>query len=146
MSLSSGPRCERCPRADSSVLRGLASSCACRMARRPTRSEAFAFEEIPTDHAHEDYLWGNGAFAAALVLTRAYLGASDGFEGEIGDLPAFTYMEHGEPTLKPCAEFCMTERAAAEALARGIMPLVSYQNRNAVRLIRLQSIGATAIG
>jgi hypothetical protein len=40
----------------------------------------------------------------------------------------------------------MTERAAEETLARGIMPLVSYQNRNAVRLMRLQSIGTTAIG
>jgi type VI secretion system protein ImpC len=102
--------------------------------------DAFEFEEMPADHAHEDYLWGNGAFAAALTMVRTYLGESDGLEGDIGDLPAFTYMEHGEPTLKPCAEFCMTERAAEETLARGIMPLVSYRNRNAVRLIRLQSI------
>jgi type VI secretion system ImpC/EvpB family protein len=108
--------------------------------------DAFEFEEMPTDHAHEDYLWGNGAFAAALTMARRYLGASGGLEGDIGDLPAFTYTEHGEPTLKPCAEFCMTERAAEEALARGFMPLVSYRNRNAVRLIRLQSIGVTALG
>jgi type VI secretion system protein ImpC len=108
--------------------------------------DAFEFEEIPTDHAHEDYLWGNGAFAAALTMAGTYLGRSGEIEGDIGDLPAFTYMEHGEPTLKPCAEFCMTERAAEGALARGIMPLVSYQNRNAVRLIRLQSIGTAAIG
>jgi type VI secretion system ImpC/EvpB family protein len=104
---------------------------------------AFEFEEIPADHDHEDYLWGNGAFAAALTMVRTYLGRAGGIEGDIGDLPAFTYMEHGEPMLKPCAEFCMTERAADEALTRGFMPLVSYQNRNAIRLIRLQSIGMT---
>ena len=75
-----------------------------------------------------------------LTLVRRQLGESGGFDGEIGDLPAFTYMEHGEPTLKPCAEFCMTERAAAEVLARGIIPLVSYRNRNAVRLIRLSRL------
>jgi type VI secretion system protein ImpC len=114
--------------------------------RKADPIEAFAFEEIPPDHAHEDYLWGNGAFAAALTMARAHLGTSDGPEGDIGDLPAFTYTEHGEPTLKPCAEFCMTEHALEAALARGIMPLVSYRNRNAVRLIRLQSVGATAIG
>ena len=114
--------------------------------RKTDPIDAFEFEEMPTDHAHEDYLWGNGAFAAALTMARMYLGRSGGLEGDIGDLPAFTYMEHGEPTLKPCAEFCMTERGAEEALARGFMPLVSYPNRNAVRLIRLQSIGVTAIG
>ena len=108
--------------------------------------EAFEFEEMPADHAHEDYLWGTGAFAAALTMVRTYLGRSDGLEGDIGDLPAFTYMDHGEPALKPCAEFNITERAVDRVLAHGIMPLVSYRNRNAVRLIRLQSIGATVIG
>lgn len=108
--------------------------------------EAFAFEEMPADHGHEDYLWGNGAFAVALTMARMHLGAAGGFEGDIGDLPAFTYLENGEPTLKPGAEFCMAGRAADEALARGIMPLLSYQNRNAVRLVRLQSIGATSLG
>jgi type VI secretion system protein ImpC len=114
--------------------------------RKSDPIEAFAFEEIPPDHTHEDYLWGNGAFAAALTMARTHLGTSDGLEGDIGDLPAFTYTEHGEPTLKPCAEFCMTEHALEAVLARGIMPLLSYRNRNAVRLIRLQSLGATAIG
>ncbi len=104
--------------------------------------DAFEFEEIPTVHRHEDYLWGHGAFAAALTMMRTSLGANDGLEGDIGDLPAFTYSEDGEPTLKPCAEFCMTDRAVDEVLARGIIPLVSYRQRNAVRLIRVQSIGA----
>ena len=58
--------------------------------------DSLAFEEIPTEHAHEDYLWGNGAFAAALVLTRTYVGESGGLDGDIGDLPAVTYMEHGD--------------------------------------------------
>ena len=107
--------------------------------------EAFEFEEVPTVHGHEDYLWGNGAFAAALTMARrsSMRPASRGRDRR----PSGVHLlEDGEPTLKPCAEFCMTERAADEVLARGIMPLVSYKNRNAVRLIRLQSIGATAIG
>ena len=50
---------------------------------------------MPADHAHEDYLWGNGALAAALALVRTELGVSSGFEADIGDLPAFTCMEDG---------------------------------------------------
>ena len=108
--------------------------------------DAFEFEEIPTDHSHEVYLWGNGAFAAARVLMQAFLGSPADREGEIGDLPAFTYSEDGENVLKPCAEFCMTQQAAAELLDRGFIPLASYQNRNAVRLIRVQSIAASGVG
>lgn len=108
--------------------------------------EAFEFEEMTPNHSHEAYLWGNGALAAALTMARTHLGPADGLEGDIGDLPACTYQEDGEPTLKPCGEFCMTERAVDAVLALGIMPLVSYRTRNAVRLVRLQSVGATAIG
>lgn len=102
--------------------------------------DGFAFEEMPPTHDHEDYLWGNGAFAAALTLVRTTLGLSEGIPGDIDDLPAFTYVDDGELVLKPCAEFCMTERTATEVLARGVMPLVSYQNRNAVRLVGLPSL------
>lgn len=102
--------------------------------------DGFAFEEIPPAHDHEDYLWGNGAFAAALTLAQTVRGSSDGIPGDIDDLPAFTYVDDGEPVLKPCAEFCMTERTATEVRARGVMPLVSYQNRNAVRLVGLPSL------
>jgi type VI secretion system protein ImpC len=35
---------------------------------------------------------------------------------------------------------CLSERALDAMLARGIMPLVSFKDRDAVRLIRLQSI------
>jgi type VI secretion system protein ImpC len=106
----------------------------------------FSFEELPASHAHEDYLWGNGAFAAALVQARALAGDTDGGEGDIDDLPAYTYTEQGDAALKPCAELFMTERGIDEALARGVMPLVSYRNRNAVRLVRLQSIAGTGLG
>jgi len=39
-----------------------------------------------------------------------------------------------------CAEEYLTERAAEAMLNRGLMPLMSYRNRNAVRLMRFQSI------
>jgi len=108
--------------------------------------EAFAFEEIPAAHAHDDYLWGNGAFAAALALARQSIGVPDEEAADIDDLPAFTYVDSGEAVLKPCAEIFMPERGIDAVLDRGVMPLVSYRHRNAARLIRMQSIAVTALG
>ena len=59
---------------------------------------------------------------------------------EIEDLAAHTYAEDGEAKLYPCAEVHLSERAADAMLARGVMPLASFRNRNAVRLIRFQSL------
>jgi hypothetical protein len=36
----------------------------------------------------------------------------------------------------------LTERAGEAISGRGLMPLLSYKNRNAVRLMRFQSIAA----
>jgi len=109
--------------------------------------EAFRFEEQPPRPEHESFLWGNPAFACAATVARVL--QADGVSpdpGDITDLPAFVSTADDEPRLQPCAEVCLTERAVEAILARGIMPLVSYRNRNAVRLIRLQSIGDTALG
>ena len=51
-----------------------------------------------------------------------------------------TYEEDGQAKLKPCAEVCLGERAAEAILGRGLMPLQSYRDRNAVRVTRFQSI------
>jgi len=108
--------------------------------RKTDPIESFAFEEISTSHAHDDYLWSNGAFALALAVARVHLGESDEIAGDITDLPAFVYEREGERVLKPCAELVLSERAFEEASARGVTPLLSYRNRNAVRLAGLQSI------
>jgi type VI secretion system protein ImpC len=102
---------------------------------------AFRFEEQPPTPEHESFLWGNPAFACAAVMARVL--QADGAPtdaGEIADLPAFVSTTDDEPRLQPCAEVCLTERAVEATLARGIMPLVSFKDRHAVRLIRLQSI------
>jgi type VI secretion system protein ImpC len=108
--------------------------------RKTDPIESFAFEEVPPTHAHDDYLWGNGAFAVALAVARVHLGESDEIAGDITDLPAFTYEREGERVLKPCAELVLSERALDEVSARGVTPLLSYRNRNAIRLVGLQSI------
>ena len=58
----------------------------------------------------------------------------------IEGLPAHIDRRGGEPTLTPCAEAVLTERAAEAILDRGLMPLLSVQGRDAVILARFQSI------
>ena len=108
--------------------------------RKSDPIEGFEFEELPAGSDHEAFLWGNAAFAGALVIAR--LLDPDGpppDAGTITDLPAFVLADDG-PRLQPCAEACLTERAVQAVLARGVMPLVSVKDANVVRLVRLQSI------
>jgi predicted component of type VI protein secretion system len=108
---------------------------------RTDRIERFGFEEIPGTPDHEAFLWGNPAFACAVVLARVLQPDTDLSEaGDLGGLPAFVFTADDESRLQPCAEVCLAERAVDAILARGIMPLVSIKNRDVVRLIRLQSI------
>lgn len=104
----------------------------------------FEFEELGVDHEHDAFLWGNPAFTCALLLALAYQdhgwSMTPGNILDVPNLPAFTFKEDGEMKLMPCAEVFLTERAAETMLDRGVMPLVSYRNRNAARLMRFQSI------
>lgn len=105
---------------------------------------SFAFEELPASRDHEAYLWGNPAFALALLAAQAF--QDDGWNMDpdsrldITDLPSHTYREDGETYQQPCAELLMSESAGTAVAQRGIMPLLSYRNRNAARLLRWQSM------
>ena len=106
--------------------------------------DAFDFEELTPERVHEDYLWGNPVLACALLIGRAFLARGwnmePGDELEVDDLPAHVYVDEDESKLQACAEAYLSERTADAILERGIMPLVSYQNRNAVRVFRFQSV------
>lgn len=106
--------------------------------------ESFDFEEMPGPPEHEDYLWGNPAFACALLLAQSF--SEDGWQmrpgshNEIDRLPLHTYKHNGETELQPCAEALLTEEAAQKILECGLMPLVSLKGTDAVKLVRVQSI------
>jgi len=108
------------------------------------RVEEFSFEEFAATANHESYLWGNPALACAQVIARAFLEndreTSDEGSHEIDDLPAHVRDQDGERHLQACAEFLLPLRVGDEMLRRGMIPVLSYGNRNAVRLMRLQSI------
>jgi type VI secretion system protein ImpC len=59
---------------------------------------------------------------------------------EIGGLPLHVYGKDDESELKPCAEVLLTDDAAERLLEDGLVPLVSFKNRDSVRVIRFQSI------
>jgi len=106
--------------------------------------ESFDFEEMPDAPTHEDYLWGNPAFACALLLAQSFSEYGwemrPGVRAEIDGLPLHVYQQNGESELQPCSETLLTEEAAGRILERGLMPLVTLKGRDAVRLVRFQSM------
>ena len=106
--------------------------------------ESFSFEEMPGTPEHQDYLWGNPAFACVELLGEGFSNYGwnlrPGANLEISGLPLHVYESGGEKHLKPCAELLMTESEAEWVLEQGFMPLVSLKDRDAARLLRFQSI------
>lgn len=107
-------------------------------------AESFDFEELAARPEHEDYLWANPAFACIYLLGQAFTGhgwnLQPGILQEIEGLPLHVYQDEGDTYIKPCAETILTMRAAEKILARGLMPLLSFQGRDMVRLARFQSL------
>jgi type VI secretion system protein ImpC len=106
--------------------------------------DAFDFEETEGEPAHDDYLWTNPALAAALLLGQAFTDEGwsmrPGRHLDISGLPLHLYRSGPETLAKPCAEVLFTERAAARVMERGVMPLASMKDSDAVRLVRFQSV------
>jgi type VI secretion system protein ImpC len=106
--------------------------------------DVVSFEEMLPDvrPAHESYLWGSGSLAAALLLGEAFVDSGWSLRPgrEISNLPLHVYHTDGETVATPCAEVLLTERAAERLLDRGLSPLLSVRDSDAVILPRLQSI------
>lgn len=108
------------------------------------RIDRFDFEELSDSREHAGYLWSNPALSLALLAARAF--EQDGWaldldsQLDLADLPSHSYRDDGEARQQACAEAYFSESAAQQILARGLMPLMSFRNRNAARLMRWQSI------
>jgi type VI secretion system protein ImpC len=109
---------------------------------------SFAFEEFQGLPTHDDYLWGAGSLAIALLIGRAFSARGwdfePGDEREIGDLPAYSFEQDGERELQACAESYLGETAGQMLLNAGLMPVLSHRHANAVTVMRFQSIAAQA--
>jgi type VI secretion system protein ImpC len=106
--------------------------------------ESFPFEEFAGEPVHEQFLWGPASLATAIVAGRTFL--SSGWdmepdeERQIDDLPAYTITRDGEKELQACAERYMSERELDRLMDAGVMPIASRRDRNAVVIIRFQSV------
>lgn len=105
--------------------------------------DSFGFEEMPVPD-HDRYLWGNPAVACVCLLGQTFQirgvnrpGAMTRLEG----VPIHCYRSN-EAT--PPAEVWMTERVAGSLLDRGLMPLASVRNSDAIQFISFQSIAQPA--
>lgn len=110
--------------------------------------EGFAFEEFEATPVHEEFLWGNAALALAILIGRSFHANGWDFEcddeREIGDLPAFTFLQDGERELQACAERYLSEEEGLSLLAAGLMPLMSHRHRNSITVMRMQSAALPA--
>ena len=105
---------------------------------------AFAFEEFSGAPVHEEFLWGHPGLAVALLIGRAFKARGwdfePGDEREIGDLPAYTFTKDSEKEMQACAEQYLGEQGGNALLAAGLMPVISHRHRNAVTVMRFQSV------
>jgi type VI secretion system protein ImpC len=107
--------------------------------------ESFALEEFSGGPKHDEYLWMNGCFAAALLLARSF--SAYGWEmgrnlmQDLEDLPLHIYKAGSETIYQPCGEALLTQSACERLMEYGLMPIVSYKNTDKVKLARFQSIG-----
>lgn len=106
--------------------------------------DAFTFEELEEKPDHEHFLWGSAAMACAKLLGMAFQEQGWSFKVEerldLQGLPAYTVYTEDEKELKPCAEIVMSDRVGDEISRRGLIALMSYRHRNAVRVRNVQSI------
>jgi type VI secretion system protein ImpC len=107
--------------------------------------EAFAFEELTGHPPHDFYLWGNPAFALAVLLGSSF-DAGGRFDQrrldcDLSDLPLPLELDaDGETREKPCAEVLLGHRAAERMLDAGLMPFQSIRDRDAIHLAGLVSV------
>ena len=110
--------------------------------------DSFPFEELESSDDFENLLWGNPAFAGVHLIGRALAQEEDPARSclDLEDLPGYVYSDEEGKQLHPCGETHLSLRAAEAILSRGVMSLVSYRDRNAVRLLRWQSLAASPSG
>ncbi|TWT79046.1 hypothetical protein CA13_04430 [Planctomycetes bacterium CA13] len=104
-----------------------------------TRSiESFDFEEMSDDSNPRELLWGNSAFLVAMLLGQSFGQSGSALTpGEIhtvGDLPVWIYREQGESVAHPCAECLLTDEMIDAVKSFGVMPCVSFRNRDQVQI------------
>lgn len=106
--------------------------------------DAFDFDETAQNFSHQQYLWGNPAFACGYCLASAFReygwSLQPGGFMEIDDLPAHSRKIDGEKQVQSPAEAYLSDRAAGIIQGKGVIPLLAIKGRNAARFAGFSSI------
>jgi type VI secretion system protein ImpC len=107
--------------------------------------EGFEFEEMVGEPVHTEYLWGNPAFACALVLGRLYeqqraLSPVPAYL-RLGDLPLHVFEVNGEKRARPCTEVLLSDHDCEALLDEGVLPLVAVKGSDTIVFPRMRGIG-----
>jgi type VI secretion system protein ImpC len=115
--------------------------------------DSFSFEEMPEEHCHACYLWGNAAFLKVELLARNFKthgwAMQPGEEYQTDSLPVHYYQDEGETVGKPVAEILLTEKGGEIISQQGLMALWSVKNMDAIRSSDFRSVaenGQTIVG
>ncbi|MEO8240856.1 MAG: type VI secretion system contractile sheath large subunit, partial [bacterium] len=112
----------------------------------------FDFEEFTEQEGLSGMLWANPVALVVILLAKSYrkTGPSLGLGSvmSLGEIP-FHYVKdrYGDQVALPCTERNLTQTKTQNAIARGLMPVVSVKGRDEVRLASFQSLaGSTILG
>ena len=106
---------------------------------------SFSFEEGVRGNDHDKYMWGNPAFAFAVILAREFI---DGgwllnparLVGQLDGIPLHIYEDGGVAQAKPCAEALLSDEVLEALAQEGFMPLVCHRDRDFFVIPRAQSV------
>jgi type VI secretion system protein ImpC len=112
--------------------------------------EKFEFEEMTGEPVHTEYLWGNPAFACALVLGRLFelQGSLSPVPThlKLGDLPLHVFEVNGEKRTRPCTEVLLSDNDCEALLDEGVLPLAAVKGSDAIVFPRMRTIGGGTLG
>jgi len=103
--------------------------------------DSFAFEELE-GYEPDRLLWGNAAFACAIVMLQRAQGAPAETASAIADMPAYSYRANGESRLQSGTEKLYDERQIDRFLSLGLIPILGSIRSNIIRVPWLQSLAA----
>jgi len=106
---------------------------------------SFSFEEGVRGQDHENYMWGNPAFAFAVILAREFIGSGWSLNpvrlvGQLEGIPLHIYEDGGVAQAKPCAEALLSDEVIEALAHEGFMPLICHRDRDFFMIPRAQSL------
>ncbi|MEW8051673.1 MAG: type VI secretion system contractile sheath large subunit [Candidatus Thiodiazotropha sp.] len=109
----------------------------------PVQSQSF--EELNQNWTIDELLWGNPAYAQAVVLINQWMAEGNTVQASVlTDLPAYTYQREGERHLQPCTKLLFNEQQIEQLLDLGLVPVIGSRNRNTIQLPWFQHLGISS--